>query len=531
VSSPTLLEASGSLSVASEAASKARRISTALLLVSIFVVTVVVRLPVLNKPLSHPREWLSATVLRHLQIWHAEGIASAHFAPIMTYAGAANKNIPNQASALVDLGGNYYYISFPPLAYYVPYVLFETLRIYPDVFPLQVFNLLLHFVSGIFVYLAIKTLLNSEHQTSIPAIIGFVAYIFSPQTLWLQANVYMSDIFVQVIFTTSIYFILRCVKHDLSRLMEYVALGVLVFFFCYAEWLGVMFAGSLVLFGWLNRGKPWARPFQLSALIGASAAVALTVWQYSQIAGFRAFITASEQQYLLRSGLGAQPELNFHPWNLLGWLFIVTYLFLGYAANFAFVTIWGVWGRKGGWLSITPEMKSALIFSSIVPPLLHHLLFFNFTADHEFSTLKDAPIIAVAAGLVTWRLWQKIEGNGSSPIPRLALVASVFLFCVIAVAQYQPLEGPSSSGYKAIGDYIARNSSTDEIIFAKYREPSSRPLPQMVLYAHRNVALWHDEAEARELARRNGVNRIVIFVIDGPENSVVEVRRINLGAA
>src|SRR5881394_4054016 len=168
-------------------------------LAAIFALSVAARLPLLNKPLCHSSEWLSSTVLRHLTIWHEVGISRAHFAPIMTYPGKANRNINNNASDLTDAEGNYYYTSYPPLAYYVPYAIFESLHLVPSVLALQVLNLALHLISGIFVYFILKALLKSESRVY-PAIFAFVFYIFSPETLWFQANVYMSDMFAQPLF-------------------------------------------------------------------------------------------------------------------------------------------------------------------------------------------------------------------------------------------------------------------------------------------------------------------------------------------
>ncbi len=498
---------------------------TALML--IFGLSVMVRLPMLGKPLSHPREWLNATVLRHLQIWHEMGIARAHFAPIMTYPGRADKNISNAASEHMDSQGNYYYTSYPPLAYYVPYFIFEALHVYPSVLPLRIFNLLLHFISGLFVYLALAVLLDCENEICIPAVLGFVVYIFSPQSLWLQSTVYMSDIFVQVLFAAGIYFAVKWAKRGPSGFFSYLILGMLIFCFVYAEWLGVMFALSLSLFAWLQRDQPWARGFQFAVTLGICAALGLVLWQYSLISGLHAFVAASHHRYLLRSGLGAQVGEDFHPWTMLGWLLLLTYLLVAYAADFLLLAVWAGVGKKLPSSNIAKNMKTALLCSAVLPPTLHHLVFFNFTAYHEFSTLKDAPMIAIFAGMLASRLW-KSNSTLSFPAMRLRtfLIGSAVVFCAVAIPEYRMLTGPLVPAYKTIGECIARHATPDEVVFAQFQQPEAIPLPQVVLYAHRNIAIWQDEATARELVSKNGVSGAVLFVMNSAQTEVSEIRRM-----
>ena len=498
----------------------------AALLLVIFAISVLIRLPLLNQPLSHPREWLTATVLRHLEIWDQEGLAKAHFAPITTYPGAANKNINNEASEHKDAEGNYYYTSFPPLAYYAPYFVFKALRVKPGVLPIQIFGLALHFLSGLFVFLSVRRILGVANSTA-PAVIAFIAYIFAPITLWLQANVYMSDIFAQVMFAGGIYVWLRFATSPSVRSWESILFGVLVFAFVYSEWLGVLFALSVVLHAMVTRDQPGRFGLSLAAVLGTIAALGLTVWQYSQIAGFHAIFTSLHQRFALRSGLGVQDQLNFHPWQPLGWLFLAAYYALAYGADIVLIVLWASWSRRSG--STSRAVKSAIFFAAVLPVLLHHLLLFNFTAAHEFSVLKAAPFLAILAGLSAAKFWAR-----PNPIwrlrPRVLVTASLLLCCAASVWEYNLIVGPETAAYKNIGDFIAQNARPDEIVFAQYQRSSNkadRPLPQIVYYAHRNIAVWSGEPYARDLSRMNDVSKIVVFVINSNETAVESMRRMS----
>jgi hypothetical protein len=55
------------------------------LLFGIFLLSVVVRLPMLNRPLSKHHEFCTAISLRIMQIWYDNGIEKYGYNPVMTY--------------------------------------------------------------------------------------------------------------------------------------------------------------------------------------------------------------------------------------------------------------------------------------------------------------------------------------------------------------------------------------------------------------------------------------------------------------
>ena len=136
-------------------------------------------------------------------------------------------------------------------------------------------------------------------------------------------------------------------------------------------------------------------------------------------------------------------------------------------------------------------------------------------------------MIALLAGILASRLW-KNDTILSFPAmrSRTLLIASGMVFCAIAIPEYRMLTGPLVPAYKTIGECIARNATPDEVVFAQFQQPWAIPLPQVVLYAHRNIAIWQDEATARELARKNGVSSGVLFVINSAQTEVTEIQRI-----
>ena len=122
------------------------------ILFGVFLLSVIVRLPNLNRPLSKHHEFVTGVSLLPMQIFSMEGAATYNFSPVMSYPNKADKHIKNHASRLKDAEGNYYYISHPPLAYLLPHFTFTLLNIKPTALALQLFNLLFHFITALFVF-------------------------------------------------------------------------------------------------------------------------------------------------------------------------------------------------------------------------------------------------------------------------------------------------------------------------------------------------------------------------------------------
>ncbi|HEX3046586.1 MAG TPA: hypothetical protein VHY08_17655 [Bacillota bacterium] len=303
------------------------KLYTVVLMVILFGISILVRIPNLNQPLGNHHEWLTATVLRHQQIWYEAGAWKYKFNPIMTYPNHADKNINNQASNHEDSNGNFYYTSYPPFAYILPYLVFRLFRIYPDVLPLQLFNLFFHFICAWFIYLIIARLLKKSKNPyfmNVPAIIGFTVYLFSPAPLWFHSNVYMADMMVQTFFIIGIYLFLKISSEFEGRRMDYLGFGAINFLMVYTEWLGIFFAVTVFVFSvfWIKDKR--RNPLLASTGFSTIIALALTIWQYAQINGLGALVASSIEKYRIRSGLN-NADMGLSITNPKTWLSIISH--------------------------------------------------------------------------------------------------------------------------------------------------------------------------------------------------------------
>ena len=227
-------------------------------LLGIFLLSVLVRMPLLNRPLSKHHEFCTAISLRVMQIWYDNGISKYGYNPVMTYNNRADKYINNNANTtgkMLDEAGNYYYVSHPPFAYYFPFFVFKILHVRPSVLSLQTLNLCFHFLSGLFIYF-IVCLLSFNRARSYPyrsAIVAFVIYIFMPPTLWFQGNVYMSDMAVHLLFIIGVYIVLKMIIRQKFSSPKYIFFyTICLAMMIYTSWLGVFFAFGVLVYSLLR---------------------------------------------------------------------------------------------------------------------------------------------------------------------------------------------------------------------------------------------------------------------------------------
>jgi len=276
-----------------------------LILVILFGASVAVRLPYVGRPLGAGHEWLTATVTRNLEVWHQEGALHDRFLPIMSYPGRANKNIDNQTSHIKDREGNFYYVSFPAFAYVLPYVVLTASGAAPTLLALQVFNLILHGVVALLLYLLVRRVLPAP--SAVPALAAATIYLFTPVTLTYHSNVYMSDILAQTLFICSIWAALLWFDERRKRWVA-VALPIALFCFVLTEWLSLFF--GLAIVGYVLAVKRRRLATLVTVVASVALALGAIIWQYSQIAGSGTLLRTTIRMYNIRSGAGGEVSIQ-----------------------------------------------------------------------------------------------------------------------------------------------------------------------------------------------------------------------------
>ncbi|MDO8527028.1 MAG: hypothetical protein Q7T03_04990 [Deltaproteobacteria bacterium] len=465
-----------------------------LLLLAIFSVSVLIRLPFLNRPVSRHHEDITAHALKPIETWTAEGALKYAFNHVLTYANPGDKYVQDEPSSIMDKNGNFYYVSRGTLSILLPFLAFKLFHISPTILSLQIFNLCLHFLISMLVYIVLSALFRKEDSPlNKPALLGFVIYVFSPVALWFHGNAYAAESLGQFFFILGLLLFLKWHQGEQNRWRWACLLGADVFFMICNDWLGLFLASVLLgmsLLQWRDR--------EYRILSGCVAAailfsVGLVLWQFSQIDGWAVYAEHAFGRLSQRTGFhGAGPLRNIPLYYMAAHLPFL--IFLG--GMFAFL----FWKKEK--ISLTGLEKRILVLA-ILPVLFFDLVFINVTTYHAFFPLKATLYIALIAAL----LFRGLQAHW-----RPVFTAVFIGLILLSVFQFWFINRSPDLQYKVIGEKIRALARPDEVVFV--RSPSFYPHYQILLYAKRNIAVWRGEPAARALLEKTGLERGIVFTLD-----------------
>ncbi|MGB1247831.1 MAG: ArnT family glycosyltransferase [Chitinophagales bacterium] len=502
------------------------------LLLLVFLLSVLVRMPNINRPLSKHHEFVTGLSVRIVQIMYEDGAVQHAFNPITNYNGLANKNINNHASTtgtMVNSEGNYFYVSHPPFAYMLPYAVHKALHIKPTVLSIQIFHLCINFLTALFVYFIICLLGQQKPlgKVYISALIGFIVYLFNPAVLWFQCNTYMSDMLVHFFFVLGVYTMLKLLMRKRFFSPKYLIIyAIVLFLMIYTSWLGLFFAFSVFVYSLLKlRFEKVFLPLVFITMGITFFSLALIVWQASQIGGTQAYIIQMLDRFGERGSFGG---------NGIGFALLAKLKAFG-TVLFGFVTSYlPVFLLMGtfGWLVIT-KAKLRIVFTkngyrflwlSTLPVVLLHLSLMNY-AGHDFVNLYASLFFAVLIAILYDKLRQ------ANTLPRTILNGGVVIVVLLSLGMYYYINRPGEYSMKGdyyaeakeIGEYIQQDAKDDEVVFF-IQSNDVYVEPQVVLYAQRNIERVVSEQEAIDILIERDFLHGILYQVD--ENHQIFGQRI-----
>jgi hypothetical protein len=486
-------------------------------LLLVFILSVLVRLPELNRPLSKHHEYCTAVSLRILQIWYDNSIEKYGYNPVMTYNNPADKFINNDANAsgkMLDAEGSYYYVSHPPFAYYFPYVIFRVLHIRPDVLPLELLNMAMGLLTALFVYFTVCLLSFNRARSYLhfPSFIAYCIYLFLPPTLWFQSNVYMSDMAVHLPFVIGVYTVLKMILRRKFYVPKYILTYVTVLFvMIYTSWLGVFFAFGVLVYSLLHvRDIKGFSILIWSTVIVAFFTLRLITYQYAQINGMEAYLHEVINRYLLRGSIEHIHRGFLH--FFFSYFVLLKDILYNYLVNYlaiylliaAFV-----------WVSFT-RAKMKIVFSengyrfiwlSVLPVVLMHLFFMQYSSQ-DFTVLYASLFFSVLIGI----MYDKVKKSGV--FSEKAINGFVLLTIGLLMAQFYITNLPGDRSIKGndydidmkIGETIKKECPKDFVAFS-----SEKVSPQTVFYAGRNIQVVGSADEAVTFLKKRKIKSGILF--------------------
>ncbi|MCS7077372.1 MAG: hypothetical protein NZ455_11720 [Bacteroidia bacterium] len=477
------------------------------ILIGIWLLSVVIRVPFLNRPLSIHHEWILAHLLITLEIWESKGLSQSKYALIYTYPQDKTNAHLDFIGGLKDKEGNYYYVSYPPLTFYAAYA-FCKLFFLPIVpLTIQIFNLIWHFVCALVWYKLLELIFNSHKW----AFWGYVWYLFLPFNLWYHGNVYFVDVLVQGLWIIYVYFWLKG-YYQAQKARNYVVLFMVSFCLMYTEWIAAFIGVSTVIAGIFLTLKTRNYHWLLSiGVVGVAMllALGLTLYQYTNIQDREALLYTLQHKYEFRSGRSQSycSESILHAIKKLVYHYLKAYTPLLILIVISF--FYSIWYKVDLGRLVTIPKVLILIFWGL-PVALHHIILFGFTYFHEFSVLKSSFILIILS------LWLMRKLN-----VKMAVAA---LLVLVQIGVYYALFYRYTDAYKNIGEIIKKERQSNELVVLAVTD-DFWAIPQIMYYAKSNF--YYEDKQLQDLPKfldKHEIKKYVIFYIEN--DTVVSLKHI-----
>jgi hypothetical protein len=416
---------------------------------------------------------------------------------------------------MFDGEGNFYFISFPPLAFLLGFGVLKGFRLPAHAIWLKFINLALLLPAALLLYLILERVCTTEDRSTARklAVLGVAMFLYNRAVLLSLGNLYFPVTLVIPIWIMTVYF--YCAAQEGTNQRVNLALfGIMLFLACYCDWLGMAAAVTFFLWSIARRVR---RPIDiwLAGLSAASAAAAalLVFVEYSSIRGPRPFFKALTGRFISRGGMTDSAEYGLTLWNADTYLGIYhqyreqyTPLVLLLAG---LVFVYFVIPRLGHSLRWTNEVRRAAFLFGL-PVAIDHILLTNHTAIHNYAVLKTAPLLVLVAvflmdGLVQ-HFWGK-DGVSFSVSTRCAF--AVAIICLVATVKFVHERSDFYPGDSQLGTTIRQLCRPDQVIFLLRGPGRVAPSPNLFYFSGRDVQLVGREEEARRFW--NGTVRRTVF--------------------
>lgn len=496
----------------------------------LFSISIAFRSVTLNRPLSVRHENNTAQSLVTMKGWESKGLRNSAFLPIVSFQNPGDKNISN-FGGVKDVDGNYYYVSYPPFGFLLPYLALNLFHLELNILNLQLWNIFLHGAGALLILLLLFNFSPFQGMVkNYSALLGAVLYLFAPGPLWFHANVYFLENSLLPLWLGTLYVLFGILYQKYKSPWAMLALFICNFFASYTEWTMVFFNAVAIV--WILFSKQSFRRWPLIAvLVGSSGlAIATFLLQAINLNGWEAFTSFIIRKFKQRSGFS--PVSASEVRSAKGYLTIVGYYFLNFTPVLVFTA-------SSFFLAKKQEIQKASfskpwILFTVVPIAIFHFVFFNFSRGHEYSSLKGVIPLSLLGSL-----WFGCFLQGLSKKRRVLVsysyVGLVILFggliflmtnvkpSIAPLAFLRSLGTPTTKPLK-LGQEIASHSKQDEMIFI--RGDSANP-PVVLFYAQRNIQFLKPGDKVESYLIDSSVRKAVIFDLDYEWN-VKKVQRVAL---
>lgn len=372
-------------------------------LIIIISVSIMLRVPKVNDENYYNSDATYHTLLTMTA--YDETPFSVHkFLPIVSLGGENNKYIPWGAT-IPDNKGNYYYTSFSPAGYIVPYFFVKLFHLPINEMSLYIFNSLLSIICCILTIVLFKKIF--EERLSLFCIVIFTGliYLFQLEIMHSQGITYWHQSLFQMLFLLQV--ILFLYRHNKKAVIGFYILCLIN---PYVEWTGYISNIGFVIAIILEKKsilKNLKINIVVSELLGCVKIIALTLLSfgifsihYLSVVSSKQYLNALIARFTARSLVKSGPmELIIGYWNSYG-LFIT---FLG----ILLIIILSMNDTRKEFFHAVKRNK--IIWILLTFPLIENIIMMQHASKYSYDRLKGVFVLILMFFTLVTALNYKIK--------------------------------------------------------------------------------------------------------------------------
>lgn len=463
-----------------------------------FMLSVLVRVPNLHRPVSKHHEFITALILINLESWRqAGGGEQFHFTPIMNFQNPGDKH--QEKAVYVDSAGNQLYLSLGPAWYMIPYFVYELFHLPSEPVYLRILNLFFNLATLLLAFYFFRQLIPpGTPGRYLFVVAGCLLLQFIPGMLWFSGNGYVhTSIILPVVLAMLMVLLPMLQSPQKITALRLLALGLLIILLVYMDWLPVFICFCTLLWILFRRRQDKQYLLLASVLIIATfTGIALVFEQFASYAGWPAVSRYWQLRFQERSITnGATPFWQMGAW-LLGH-FITSYLplILLTIASALLLKL-----KKVRFLLSEQEKHFLYIYGAAV--ILYEVVLISWSSAHDFSLIPIAILLAYIGG----RLFlTAVKGKTAY------IIAGLFMLLSIAQYYYINRPGPTSrdgmayNTFEVFGRELQRVPADHKI----FMHLGDATYPMIEYYAGRNITGATNMENAKKMMQQWGITKAV----------------------
>ena len=315
-----------------------------------------------------------------MEAYEETPISVHKFLPIVSLGGMDNKHI-SWGATIPDLEGNYYYTSFSPAGYVLPYFFVKIFHLPINEKSLYIFNTILFSISAVLWLIFLLRVYKGSRVSTGVALTGVLAYIFSPELFHGMGIVYWHQSVMQVTLLIQLlaYYIWKVESSRRAKILYFIMNVVNP----YIEWTGyianVGFAIAELLMFWKNNDKKTWKSVRMTGMLTIVSFLLFTV-HYVSVVSTNDFFLALKNRFFAR---------NFTTSVLL------SDVFSGYLRSFLY--LWVLVFILMAWVGVQNgriEIRHKCLMLVLLFPLLENIVMKQHALSYSYDRMKLAFILS-----------------------------------------------------------------------------------------------------------------------------------------